>query len=102
MRLFPKALYNSPTMGSCHSIAVTVKLFAIYRERLARSQILLVLPVSATVASAMDELRDKYPQLGSLLHNTMVAVNQVYAPPEQKLLDGDEVALIPPVSGGTV
>ena len=100
MRRFLEALYNSLTMGEDRSITVTVKLFAIYRERLARSQISLALPATATVASALDELSHSYPQLSPLVHSTMVAVNQEYAPSEQELQEGDEVALIPPVSGG--
>lgn len=77
-----------------------MRLFALYRERLGRGLLEMELPSGATVAALMAELGSAYPPLRSLVTNTMVAVNQEYAEPGLPLHDGDEVALIPPVSGG--
>ena len=82
------------------TISVTVRLFAIYRERLGQNQMRLSLPAPATVASSLDELTRRHPKLAPLVEHTLVAVNQEYAPGEHRLQEGDEVALIPPVSGG--
>jgi molybdopterin converting factor subunit 1 len=87
-------------MTQTRTTTVTVRLFALYRERLGRNQLRLALPAEATVATALAELARQHPQLVPLVQHTMVAVNQEYAGPEQPLRDGDEVALIPPVSGG--
>jgi molybdopterin synthase catalytic subunit len=76
---------------------VTVRLFAALRERAGRATIDLDLPDGATAA-------DVWPGLG-LGHEPpglAVAVNQTYAGRDTRLADGDEVALIPPVSGGAV
>jgi MoaE-MoaD fusion protein len=74
---------------------VTVKLFAGLRERAGTGTRALELPDSATVAEVWGELA-----LGDEPEGLLYAVNREYAPAGRKLTDGDEVALIPPVSGG--
>ena len=80
---------------------VSVRLFAILRERAGRDTIEIELPVSATVADALAALRGERG-LGELLERVPVAmaVNREYAGDETVLASGDELALIPPVSGG--
>ena len=82
------------------AVSVNVRLFALYRERLARDRLTLDVPCPATVAAALAVLAEAYPRIGLLVDNTMVAVNQEYADRAHVLEEGDEVALIPPVSGG--
>ena len=82
------------------SITVTIRAFALYRERLGRSELALTLPLGATVRAALDALAQAHPQVAPYVDHTMVAVNQDYADHDQSLADGDELALIPPVSGG--
>ena len=82
------------------TIEVTVLLFAVYRERVGRDRLTLTLPEGATVADAVRAVGEGYPQVASLAGTTMVAVNQEYAVGIQPLHEDDEVALIPPVSGG--
>ncbi len=53
------------------------------------------LPEPATVAGLLAQSR-----LQALPKEALVAVNQTFAGPETALADGDEVALMPPVSGG--
>jgi molybdopterin converting factor small subunit len=53
----------------------------------------------ATVELAIKALTDEYPQFSSLT-TFMVAVNQEYADRQKTLQNGDELAIIPPVSGG--
>jgi len=79
---------------------VRVRLFAALREMLGASELTLELADGQTVSDLYRELCDRYPRLaeyGSLL---LYSVNAEYVPPEHPLRDGDEVALIPPVSGG--
>jgi molybdopterin converting factor subunit 1 len=88
------------TQTRADAIAVTIRAFALYRERLGRSELALTLPPGATVQVALDALAKAYPQIAPYVDHTMVAVNQEYADHDQPLSHGDELALIPPVSGG--
>ncbi|MCU0313729.1 MAG: molybdenum cofactor biosynthesis protein MoaE [Solirubrobacteraceae bacterium] len=74
---------------------VRVRLFAMLRERAGRDELELDLPDGARVSDALAELGDLTEGFSCVL-----AVNRVYAPDDQVLHEGDEVALIPPVSGG--
>jgi MoaE-MoaD fusion protein len=82
-------------------MTVQVRLFALLREHARRDRIELRLPPGATVAEALSELAARAP-LGELLERMpiRVAVNREYAGAQTPLQDGDELALIPPVSGG--
>jgi molybdopterin converting factor subunit 1 len=77
---------------------VRVLVFASYAEALGLDALDLELPSEATAGACVAELRrragDRVPAA------PLVAVNQRYAPAEQPLADGDEVAVIPPVAGG--
>jgi MoaE-MoaD fusion protein len=73
---------------------VTVRLFAGLRERAGWSRREL---------DGLERVADVWPalELGEEPGGLLYAVNREYAEPERELRDGDEVALIPPVSGGT-
>ncbi len=77
-----------------------VKLFAILKEKAGTPELTLELPNSSTVADLLREMERLHPGLVAGVGQTMVAVNTEYATESQMLKDGDEVALIPPVSGG--
>src|SRR5687767_5135230 len=79
---------------------VNVKLFAILRERAGASEVVLVLRPGATVADASAALVEKFPQLQSFLPRAAYAVNESYTSGDVVLNEGDELAFIPPVSGG--
>jgi molybdopterin converting factor subunit 1 len=79
---------------------IRVKLFAILRERAGAQDVSLDLPDGSRIAHAADALLKQFPQLSSYLPRVAYAVNQTYAKPDTVLNDGDELALIPPVSGG--
>jgi MoaE-MoaD fusion protein len=74
---------------------VVVKLFAGLRERAGTAERALELPDGAQAADVWQEL-----ELGEEPPGLLYAVNRVYADAGRALADGDEVALIPPVSGG--
>lgn len=54
-----------------------------------------------TPPQLLERLREQYPRLAPLVGSVAVAVNREYVEPDYVLADGDEVALIPPVSGGS-
>ena len=82
------------------TMRVTVKLFAILRDRAGVSALELELPAGATVASASEMLVAKLPAVREHLRNVAFAVNRSYTPATTPLNDGDELAIIPPVTGG--
>ena len=77
-----------------------IRFFAIYRERAGRNQFLLDLAAGASVADMVSEVRRHFPNLAPPGVQIVVAVNAEYAEPDTILRAGDEVCLIPPVSGG--
>jgi molybdopterin converting factor subunit 1 len=79
---------------------VIVKFFAILRDRAGASEIALDLPARSTVAVASAELARDYPGIRDYLPRAAYAVNREYVSPATELREGDELALIPPVSGG--
>ena len=79
---------------------IKVNFFALYRERAGRKQTTLDLSPGANVSQLVDEVRRLFPDLAPPAVNIVVAVNTEYAEPDMVLHDGDDIALIPPVSGG--
>ena len=79
---------------------VKVNFFALYRERAGRNQLSLEIGPGATVSEAVEEIRRLFPGLAPPTVKIVVAVNTTYADHSMVLSDGDDIALIPPVSGG--
>jgi molybdopterin converting factor subunit 1 len=79
---------------------VTVKLFAAARELAGQSEAQLELPPGADVAELRQALNDQLPSLAPLTSRSLIALNAEYAPDNAPITEGDELALIPPVSGG--
>ena len=89
-------------MSSSRTVTVTVRLFAGVREAAGVSNVTVELPAPATIALALDAAAQSVPGRWSLPASTMLAANGEYADRETHVNDGDEVAVIPPVSGGAV
>jgi molybdopterin converting factor subunit 1 len=81
-------------------IDVRVLLFSVLRERVGTARVTVTLPDRATGDTLLDELTEHHPALGEFRSVVRLAVNEQYAPSNTRLHDGDEVALITPVSGG--
>jgi len=79
---------------------VQVKLFASYREVVGVRQLAWTLRDGETLGALVDAVVDAYPRLRGHRDAMFLAVNRAYAQPDVVLRDGDEVALLPPVSGG--
>ncbi|MEE2753134.1 MAG: MoaD/ThiS family protein [Candidatus Latescibacterota bacterium] len=82
------------------SLNVKVLLFASCSD-IVGSRNLDLEPASGTsVQDLIDGLIQKYPRFSGLERSIMISVNQVYVERDHVLTEGDEVAMIPPVSGG--
>jgi molybdopterin synthase sulfur carrier subunit len=79
---------------------VRVKLFASLREAVGAASLDLALPDGATAADAWAALVEGHAALAPRRGSLSAAVNRTYVPFETRLAEGDEVAFIPPVSGG--
>jgi molybdopterin converting factor subunit 1 len=82
------------------SMRVKVKLFAAHRQLLGRRELELEVAEGATVGQVWKELQAQQPRLADLSNTLVAAVNHEYAPLNRRVAEGDEVAFIPPVSGG--
>ncbi len=78
---------------------IKVIAFGVAREIFGSGTIETELYTDASVGTLRNLLEQKYPRLGQLA-SYMVAVNSEYAEPHVVLAANDEVAVIPPVSGG--
>jgi MoaE-MoaD fusion protein len=78
-------------------VKVSIRLFAGLRERAGRDELELELPEGARVADALDQVQHLAPGVSLVL-----AVNREYADRDVVLHAGDELAVVPPVSGGAV
>ena len=81
-------------------ITVRVKLFAIYQEVYQTSQLNLEFPAHTSVTEVLHYIIAPYPQLERWRDVTRFGVNLQFVSGEKILKNGDEIVLIPPVSGG--
>lgn len=78
---------------------ISVLLFGIARDLTGQSTIAVPLSEEASVGDLLSQLRRQFPALTGI-RSLLVAVNGEYAEAGQLLTDKDEIAIIPPVSGG--
>jgi molybdopterin converting factor subunit 1 len=79
---------------------VTVKCFAWAREVTGEDDIELEVPEEGTVKDLRASLTIKYPAFSAKMESIAVSVNQEFAGDSHAVSEGDELALIPPISGG--
>lgn len=78
---------------------INILAFGIAKEICGGSSIQLEVPDHATAGDLKQLLAEQYPRLGELA-SFLLAVNEAFAAPDTPLYTSDEVAIIPPVSGG--
>ena len=83
------------------NIRVKVLFFGAARDAVGQPEVELELDQEGTSATALAQLIEQYPNLGRFGRSLLVAVNQEYARGEMPLKNGDELAVFPPVSGGS-
>jgi molybdopterin synthase sulfur carrier subunit len=81
-------------------ITITVKLFAAYQEAYGVSELVLNFPPQTPVIDVLDHLIAQHPELKQWRNLTRFGINLQFVEAETCLQEGDEVVLIPPVSGG--
>ena len=79
---------------------VTVRLFARLRDITGAAELAREVPPGATIRSVWRQLAGEYPELTDYERSISSAVNADYARMDRPLAEGDEVAFLPPVSGG--
>lgn len=82
------------------AITVTVKLFAAYQEAYQQSELVLEFPPQTPAIAVLEHLISQHPELKKWQSLTRFGINLQFVAPDTFLVDGDEVVLIPPVSGG--
>lgn len=79
---------------------ICVRLFAALRETVGRTEIEMEVPPAATVEDVWRALVQAHPALAPRRAHLAASVNRRYASFDTPLAEGDEIAFIPPVSGG--
>jgi molybdopterin converting factor subunit 1 len=79
---------------------IKVRLFAILREVVGEREITISVPSGVTVSYLNNEILKKYPQLNSFGNKFVTSVNCKVTTGDTIITSSDEIALLPPVSGG--
>ena len=79
---------------------IKVRLFAILREVVGEREITITVPSGVTVSYLNNEILKKYPQLNSFSNKFVTSVNCKVTTGDTIITSSDEIALLPPVSGG--
>ena len=98
---FPAMQFHAPPPSPpATAIRVTVRLFAQYAELVGAEAVALVLPQGATVADAVAAVRRGAKNGHKLPDKPLAALNLTHVLPSERLADGCELALLPPLAGG--
>src|SRR2546423_14002892 len=89
-----------PSVKDNPIIHVRVLFFGAARDIVGLEELDLSLPSPTSAATAKEQILTSYPDLRRFGKSLLFAVNQEYAQPDRQILDGDELAVFPPVSGG--
>lgn len=97
----PNPALDAPE-STADSTAVTlhVLFFSVLHEKTGRRELTLTLDAPISGTDLLDHLSDEFPTIEEYRPAIRLAVNESYVAPDTQLEDGDEVALITPVSGG--
>lgn len=85
---------------SSSSLTITIKLFAAYQDAYGVSELVREFPPETPVAQVLEALLTEHPELSQWREVTRFGINLQFVDPQTLLQDGDEVVLVPPVSGG--
>jgi len=80
---------------------ITIKLFARFKEIAGTGKLTEEVADNITVAQLIEILKGKFTRMPLAVERTILSVNQEFATPDTVLRDGDELAIFPPVSGGS-
>jgi molybdopterin synthase catalytic subunit len=80
---------------------VRVRLFARYRELAGSGSLDVEVPPSSTALDVFDRVAERFPEMRPMRASTLMAVDEEFVRPDTELREGEELALMPPVSGGS-
>jgi molybdopterin synthase sulfur carrier subunit len=81
-------------------LTITIKLFAAYQEAYGQGELIRSFAQGTVIATVLDQILQEKPELEQWRKVTRFARNYQFVEADTQLEDGDEVVLIPPVSGG--
>jgi molybdopterin converting factor subunit 1 len=79
---------------------IKVKLFAVLKEAVGKKEIIVAVPSGATLKMLKNKILQEYPALNSFSNKFILSVNLKVATDDTIITPGDEIAILPPVSGG--
>ena len=100
MKLASSSPLHLPMTSPPAEITVTIELFAVYQEAFSATEISYQFPPNTPVKAVLERMTIARPALAQWHDVTRFGINLEFVDPERVMLDGDEVVLIPPVSGG--
>ena len=80
---------------------IQVLFFAHFKEKTGNQVVTIELPTGSTVAGLKQTLAQQFPAVAPLLPNSVISVNREFSFDEDRIPDGAEVGIFPPVSGGS-
>src|SRR5436190_1079066 len=83
------------------TVRIKVLFFGIIRDVVGLREDSLELPAGGSLGSVFEHYAAQFPKLRDMAASTVLALNQQFSSPAAPVSDGDEVALLPPVSGGS-
>jgi molybdopterin converting factor subunit 1 len=83
-------------------VRVTIRLFARLKDITGAAELVRQAAPGATIGTVWHDLVSEFPALEAYERSVSCAVNEDYARMSRTLADGDEIAFLPPVSGGAV
>ncbi|MSV35295.1 MAG: molybdenum cofactor biosynthesis protein MoaD [Bryobacterales bacterium] len=83
------------------SVPIRVLFFGAIRDVVGRREDSLEVPAGSTLGSVFEHYAVRFPKLKEMAASTVLALNQQFSSPAAPVADGDEVAFLPPVSGGS-
>lgn len=89
-------------MIALNVVQIKVLFFGLLKDICGGAEARLELPAGATAGAVFDHYAAAFPRLRQMAASVVLARNHEFAPVSQPLSDGDEVALLPPVSGGAM
>jgi molybdopterin synthase catalytic subunit len=82
-------------------VRIRVLFFGVLRDVTGLREDSIDVPEGGLAASVFDHYSARFPRLGEMSKSIVLAVNQKFCAPSEALADGDELAFLPPVSGGS-
>lgn len=79
---------------------IKLRFYSEFREITGKGEMEIEIVDGATIRDVMELLKEKYPEIREMERITLFSLNHRYARIDDKLKDGDELAIFPPVEGG--